>query len=329
MSAEKGHFRDTKRRRISYQLPKRESPNKMSKTAVGNPTAKLGELTVWTRGGKRAPHKPLLVLLALARLKCGLHDLPYTECEPILTSLLREFGAPSSTLHPEYPFWRLQNDGVWVVDSQRRMSSRASNTDPPRTELRAAKAIGRFSPEVQRELLAEPQLIDATARRLLNENFPSSLHDAILSAIGMDLTGDEVATRTRRQRDPEFRRSVLQAYGYRCAICSVDLRLGNLSIGLEAAHIRWHQAFGPDVVSNGLALCALHHKLFDFGAISLDDKLKLIVSEQANGSVGLEELLLRHHGNQLRRAVQREDAPRLEFVRWHRMEVFKPRARPQ
>jgi putative restriction endonuclease len=301
----------------------------MSKTAVATAAAKLGELTVWTRGGKRAPHKPLLVLLALSRFKRGLYELPYEECEPILTSLLREFGTPSRALHPEYPFWRLQNDGVWVVGSKRRMSSRSSNTDPPRTELRAAVAVGKFSPEVRRELLADPQLIDATARQLLNANFPSSLHEDILSAVGMELIGDSVATRTTRKRDPEFRRSVLQAYGYRCAICNLDLRLGNLSIGLEAAHIRWHQALGPDVVANGLALCALHHKLFDFGAVTLDDNLKVIVSEQANGSVGLEELLLRHHGTQLRRAVRTEDVPRPEFLRWHRTEVFKPRGRPE
>jgi predicted restriction endonuclease len=34
-------------------------------------------------------------------------------------------------------------------------------------------------------------------------------------------------------------------------------------VGIEAAHVRWHSQAGPDVVANGLALCALHHALFD------------------------------------------------------------------
>jgi len=33
-------------------------------------------------------------------------------------------------------------------------------------------------------------------------------------------------------------------------------------------HIRWHAHGGPDKVPNGLALCALHHRLFDHRAIT-------------------------------------------------------------
>jgi len=35
--------------------------------------------------------------------------------EPDLERLLFEFGPPRKAYHPEYPFWRLQNDGVWEV----------------------------------------------------------------------------------------------------------------------------------------------------------------------------------------------------------------------
>ena len=44
------------------------------------------------------------------------------------------------------------------------------------------------------------------------------------------------------------------AYGDRCAVC-----------GVEAAHVMWLQAGGPDDVRNGLVLCALHHAAFDRG----------------------------------------------------------------
>jgi predicted restriction endonuclease len=33
--------------------------------------------------------------------------------------------------------------------------------------------------------------------------------------------------------------------------------------------VRWHSQAGPDVVANGLALCALHHALFDLGVLGL------------------------------------------------------------
>jgi putative restriction endonuclease len=39
---------------------------------------------------------------------------------------------------------------------------------------------------------------------------------------------------------------VLTAYEFRCAVCGFDVRLGAASIALDAAHIRWRQAGGPD-----------------------------------------------------------------------------------
>ena len=55
------------------------------------------------------------------------------------------------------------------------------------------------------------------------------------------------------------------------------------SVGLEAAHIKWHAYYGPDEVSNGLALCTLHHKASDLGGISLLDDLRLVVSDDLHG----------------------------------------------
>lgn len=38
---------------------------------------------------------------------------------------------------------------------------------------------------------------------------------------------------------------------------------------LEAAYILWHQAGGLDDFCNGLAVCPLHHKIFDKGALTI------------------------------------------------------------
>lgn len=46
------------------------------------------------------------------------------------------------------------------------------------------------------------------------------------------LNADRVISR-RKKRDPKFRDYVLTAYEYRCAVCGFDLRLGNVTVGLE------------------------------------------------------------------------------------------------
>jgi hypothetical protein len=100
-------------------------------------------LNVWARGDQRAPHKPLLVLYALGRWSRGdTGDIPFSEVDRDLTGLLKEFGPPRQSYHPEYPFWRLQNDGVWQVHAAGALKPRKGNTDPPRASYWPATPAG-------------------------------------------------------------------------------------------------------------------------------------------------------------------------------------------
>jgi putative restriction endonuclease len=160
--------------------------------------------------------------------------------------------------------------------------------------------------------------------RLLERHFPETLHQDILKAVGLTLTTDAAKG---KKRDPQFRRRVLTAYEHHCAVCGFDVRLGSASIALDAAHIRWHQAGGPDREGNGLALCVLHHKTFDLGAFTVSAGGVLLVSDQAHGTAGFEELLLRRHGSRVRPPQRPEWRPEPAFLGWHGREVFKGAAR--
>jgi predicted restriction endonuclease len=69
---------------------------------------RFDELNTWKQGDQRAPHKPLLVLYALGHWKQCKAEVTFIDAEPDLTALLREFGPPRKSDHPEQPFWRLQ-----------------------------------------------------------------------------------------------------------------------------------------------------------------------------------------------------------------------------
>ena len=283
---------------------------------------KVDELIVWSQDGRRAPHKPLLLLLVLGRRSQGLPDeVSFAALEGKLTDLLVEFGPLRQANHPEYPFWRLQNDGIWEVTSDIPLST------PPHanalvTELRQNNTRGRLSQSALDELSSRPRLLIEVAQSILGRHFPDSLHEDIAAAVGLALKAD-----VRRRRDPRFRDKVLMAYEYSCAICGLDLRLRNVTIGLEAAHIKWHQVHGPDVEENGLALCATHHKLFDFGGFSLTDSGIIIVSRQLNGSGEFADRVLKHHGTAVRPPQDPAHSPGKKYVSWHQEQVFKGPAR--
>jgi putative restriction endonuclease len=62
----------------------------------------------------------------------------------------------------------------------------------------------------------------------------------------------------RRLHQPEFRRRVLDAYRRQCAMC----RLRHPEL-LDAAHIKEDAQGGEPIVTNGIAMCAIHHRAFD------------------------------------------------------------------
>jgi|ERR1044071_2445391 putative restriction endonuclease len=282
-------------------------------------------ITVWKKGGERAPHKPLLALLALARcLNSGGRTMRYTEIEPALREMLSAFGPPRQVCHTEYPFWRLQKDHLWTVSANGPLEPRKSNSDPKKSELVKYKAEGGFPPAVFNALKSDPELAREVARRLLEAHFPESMHADILNSVGLPPVD---AIGPRKGRDAEFRTAVIRAYQHQCAICGYDVRLANTDLGVEAAHIKWYQAGGPDVVPNGLCLCVLHHRVFDRGAIGISETGRLLVSEEVHGGSGLEEWLLRFEGKPLRKPQRMDYNPRPEFVGWHLKEVFRTPAR--
>ncbi|MFP4228974.1 MAG: phosphorothioated DNA-binding restriction endonuclease [Salinivenus sp.] len=286
--------------------------------------SRFDDLTVWKRGDQRAPHKPLLALYAMGQLVKGNRWLLFSDIEEDMEALLIEFGPPRKSHHPEYPFWHLQSDGVWVVPKADTLEMRKSASNPPKAELREKNAHGGFTDAVYRAFQHTPSFRREVARMLLSAHFPSSLHSDIADAVGLTLGPTDAD-----DRDPKFRDRVLRAYQYQCAVCGFDLRIGNQGtpIGLEAAHIKWKQARGPDEISNGIALCALHHKMLDKGALHVTQELRLIVSEAVHGSDPHLSRLKGRHGEQIHTPQRTTYYPDNRVVTWHVNEVFRGPAR--
>lgn len=282
-------------------------------------------ITMWKRGGQRAPHKPLLVLYAIGcLLRKNNRLIPYKQIERDLRELLLAFGPSSISPRAEYPFWRLQKDGIWEIENPERFKLTHSG-DPYRTELINLEARGGFNKHVFEKLEKSTQTLKQVVEEILNDNFPESIHEDILQAVGIDLEGLHVKSR----RDPHFRNKILRAYDYRCAVCGFDVRMNHYPIALEAAHIMWHQAGGPDTENNGIALCTMHHKLFDRGAITLSDEMEILVSDRANGSQGFQEWLMKFHGKKMQYPQRTIYMPHQKFVSWHVNQVFQGYFREQ
>lgn len=277
-------------------------------------------LTIWRNGDRRAPHKPLLVLLAIGYLQNDNQRLlNYKVVESKLEELLKEFGTPRNSTNTHYPFWRLKKDKIWEVEKSEQLSVNSSG-DVKKTELREKNIRAGFTSEVYNLLKGNGALRDKICLDLLDAHFPDTIHDDIILETGVNLENKLVS---RNPRDPAFRSTVLQAYEHRCAVCDFDVRMGAKSICIEAAHIKWHSAGGPDEISNGIALCSLHHKLFDLGAFTLDKERQFLVSEKVVGTTGFDLWLGRYHGEKVSKPIRSVYEPSVEYLAWNHNEVFK------
>ncbi|MGD9956028.1 MAG: phosphorothioated DNA-binding restriction endonuclease [Candidatus Nanopelagicales bacterium] len=286
-----------------------------------DPVERLLALQQYRHNGARVPHKPLLVLLALQKLAAtGSSDLSWSEAEDRLADLIAEFGPSSRTSRPQsaaYPFTRLRTDGVWHLS--------AEVPDDLVTPLRQGDVHGRLDGAIEAALLSDRTKLDATVRHLVDAQFPSTIAPDVLLAVGFDpellASGVVTVTPEERKRSVQWREAIVRAWDGACAFCGYDGSLGGAPVGIEAAHVRWFKLGGPDELDNGLALCSLHHKLFDRGALGLSPDAKVQVSEHFRAS-GVGKQVYELHGRELQ---PRPGAvlPAPAHVEWHRTQVFK------
>ncbi len=282
----------------------------------------IENLRTYRKGERRAPHKPLLLLFAIAELRRGHRRLPFEAVKAALNPLLNAYAPPVASRHqPELPYWHLMTDGLWKVENAESLPRQASGF-PTAAALR--ESAGSLPDEFAERLLARPRLVHDVVSLLLEEHFAPSVHEDILAAVGLALDAPAAVEerperdRATRLRVPQFRDAVLRAYEYRCAFSGFRAALGGTYFGCEAAHVQWHSYEGPDSVSNGIALEPTLHKLFDAGAWSLTDDRRILVSAEFTGTETTVARIREHHGKPLRSPLPGEPLLKPEYIQWHR-----------
>lgn len=115
-----------------------------------------------------------------------------------------------------------------------------------------------------------------------------------------------------------FRVLVTEAYQRRCAITGER----TLPV-LDAAHIKPFAESGPNRVDNGLLLRADLHILFDQGFLTIDNDLRVEVSQRIKTEYENGKIYYAMHGKPLAVLPDRiDERPAAEFLEWHNQHVF-------
>ncbi len=102
---------------------------------------------------------------------------------------------------------------------------------------------------------------------------PNAVNDAQISTVSQERQTTVINVR-KKIRANSFKSRILTSYSSKCAFCSIQLKL------IDAAHIVPVQHNGTDETSNGIALCALHHRAFDRNLVTFNEEYQIIYSEK-------------------------------------------------
>lgn len=268
---------------------------------------RVARLRVHNDKGHRAPNKPLLLLVAVQRAEQGLAaHAPWSWWAPRLESLLLDY-APSGKANAHYPYRRLEVDELWDIPGLEQFPAEAfiaagkgNVRDFRVTWLRREDPKAGLPAGDHGRLIANQTARDQVVRLILQLHFAPTLWSDLL--VDAEVTHDlnavisfprdvaEIARGKTRQRSPTFAREVLAADGEVCVVCRYDGRedrSGELRpVGFDAAHVKWFNVSGPDDISNGLTLCATHHRLFDRGFFTFHPDSGLLVRSKRFSGTG-------------------------------------------
>jgi len=129
---------------------------------------------------------------------------------------------------------------------------------------------------------------------------------------------DQKGEAPRRAKQSVFSNKVKNNYRNSCGLCGIQTKA--LLIGSHI--IPW--ATRKDIrldPSNGISLCVMHDKLFDTGYITLDTKLRVIVSEEVNRDPILKTITDLIKGSKL--STPKIFPPKEEYLIQHRKNTFE------
>ena len=212
----------------------------------------------------------------------------------------REHLLIALNLYCKLPFGKLHKGNPIIIETASRMGRTANSLamklcnfaslDPVLKDrgIKGLPAVSKQDREVWVEFHEKIGTVGEESEQLLHDLFTKD-QSKELDFLGRDRVRLESARKIPigpteakasikvRRGQQFFRQSVLNAYGIRCCISGINVRQL-----LIASHIKPWRDFPEQRLDprNGLCLSALHDAAFDAGLITLDSKLRVVLSDE-------------------------------------------------
>lgn len=153
----------------------------------------IDSMRVPVRGGERGVHKALLTLIILARAQRGgpANVFRFRDLDEPLRAALAKLGPARKTHRSEVGFWRLAEDGFWVVRDQARLTKLTGGKTPGRRLLLEKDAAAEVPVALWEALRGDPARVARLIQRVMARHWAPERHGEVLAEVVFDMAVDE------------------------------------------------------------------------------------------------------------------------------------------
>jgi putative restriction endonuclease len=289
-----------------------------------------------------APHKPILQLAVLDEIEQGRIPSNLVELTPELAAGFRAYWrilVPEDTWLDKIanPFRFMVQEGFWELTKNGLPVSTQSLGMNPSIRQLTTQVDGAILAQDLWEQLQDRAAVNTLRTFLLKHYFgvgvaevqstlPENPIDYEAERLKAEAQSKFRIKKVREDRDETgyyvrhalFPKVVKSLYNDTCAVCGLNVRTGEGSGLVDAAHIMPFGIFHYDDPRNGIALCKNHHWGFDAGWFSATDEYKIVVSPHLQNA-----LIYLTAGASLLIPTQSHYAPAPDALAWHRSHVYR------
>ncbi len=165
-----------------------------------------------------------------------------------------------------------------------------------------------------------PYYLDSIAKDILNES--GSVYRKKLEKISTSMNEEEYEEEIFL-RGSVFKQYIPKIYNHTCCITGYKMSsIYNISM-IDACHIVPFSESYDDTIGNGLSLCPNIHRAFDRGLITIDENLRVIISDDFEENQNNPFSLKQFRNKKILLPTNMSYAPKKENLLWHNENIFK------
>jgi putative restriction endonuclease len=295
----------------------------------------------------RAPYKPFLLLAIIDLIAQGLIQTNFIEFSADLIDTFDLYWdkvvGQEKASNPVLPFFHLYRDDFWHLVPVPGKEQALADIPQIRSigPLRQL-VLGATLDEDLFEMLLNKESRDDLRRVLIETYFAPEVRSKLVELgqisaeafqYSLELLGrsrGRFKTKLKESsedyyavsRSTAFRRVVVKAYDFTCAMCRIRIFTPEGQSAVIAAHIvPWSESYNDDP-RNGIALCGLHHWTLDQGVVGVTPDYHIEVSPAVPTNEEGTEPLLSMAGRMLYLPAERTLWPAKKALKWHWENIF-------